>query len=402
MSAFLYAIFISVTPFIVIISIIVTIHELGHFLTAKAFGVAIDRFSIGFGRALVSWRDRSGVEWRIGWLPLGGYVKFAGDENVASMPDRNNLAALRAIIVARDGPGAELRFLPFKPLWQRALVILAGPAANFVLAIAVFASFFVAFGEPATTPRVESVIAGGAAQAAGFQSGDLILAADGRAMPTFEDVQFYVQYRAGVPIDFTVRRASRTLDLTARPHAVQTPSEFGGSQAVGQLGLLARGASLRNVSIVRAIGLGVRHTWEVAATTAFVLGRIVTGHMAADQLHSVVGMVHASGAITQQALTAAHTHRVSWLFAETFFLSQMAAAMSVSIGLVNLLPIPTLDGGHLLFYAYEWVAKRPAAAKVQAAGFRAGLALLVGLMLFATWNDVERLRLFRFLGSLFS
>jgi regulator of sigma E protease len=399
MSAFLYSALISVVPFILVLSLIVTIHELGHFLTAKAFGVAIDRFSLGFGRALVSWRDRSGVEWRIGWLPLGGYVKFAGDENIASMPDRQSLETARQAIVAREGPGAERRYLPFKPLWQRALVIVAGPGANFVLAVVLFAGFFLAFGEPVTPPRVETVVPGSAGQAAGFVPGDLIVAADGRTLKTFEAVQFYVEYRAGVPIDFTVRRGDRILDLKATPRAVQQPSAFGGAQAVGQLGLLARGGELARISPPRAIALGVSHTWDVAATTVFAMERIVTGRVGADQLHSVVGLVHASGAITREAITQAHQAKVSWVVAEAYFFSQLAAVMSVSIGLLNLLPIPTLDGGHLIFYAYEWVAKRPAAAGVQAAGYRAGLALLLALMLFATWNDVERLRLFRFLGS---
>jgi regulator of sigma E protease len=402
MMGFLYSAFISVVPFVVMISLIVTIHEMGHFLTAKACGVAIDRFSLGFGPAILSWRDRAGVEWRLAWIPLGGYVKFAGDENAASMPDKTSLDEVRAAIVAREGPGAERRYLPFKPLWQRTLIILAGPLANFLLAIAIFAGFFIAFGEPVTTPRVETVLPAGAAQQAGFKPRDLILATDGRSVKTFEEVQFYVQYRPGVPIDFTVRRGDQIVHLIAKPQTEQEKSAFGGTQPVGRLGLLAREGGVEKVSLANAVGLGVSRTWQVAATTAYALGRIVTGQMGADQLHSIVGMVHASGAITQQAITAAHQAKVSWLFAETFFLSQLAAVMSVSIGLLNLLPVPTLDGGHLIFYAYEGVAKRPAAAKVQAAGYRAGLALLLGLMLFATWNDVERLRLFRFFGSLFS
>ncbi|MBV8684234.1 MAG: RIP metalloprotease [Caulobacteraceae bacterium] len=402
MTAFLYTIVSSTIPFVVMISLIVTIHELGHFLTAKAFGTAIDRFSMGFGKAIISWRDRAGVEWRVGWIPLGGYVKFAGDENAASMPDKTSLDEARASIVAREGPGAELKYLAFKPLWQRTLIILAGPAANFLLAIVIFAAFFLSFGAPVTTPRVQAVVQGEAGQQAGFHAGDLIVSADGRPMNTFEEVQFYVQYRPGVPIDFTVRRQGALIHLVARPKAIQEPSAFGGSQAVGRLGLEAAEGAIVHVGPVRAVSLAVQRTWDVAATTAYALGRIVTGHMRADQLHSIVGMVHASGTITKEAITAAHAAKVSWIVAEAFFMSQLAAVMSVSIGLLNLLPVPTLDGGHLIFYAYEWVAKRPAAAKVQAAGYRAGLALLLGLMLFATWNDVERLRLFRFIGSLFS
>jgi regulator of sigma E protease len=399
MTAVLYSAFISLVPFVVMISLIVTIHELGHFLTGKIFGVAIDRFSLGFGR-LFGWRDRSGVEWCLGWLPLGGYVKFAGDENAASL--QGDLEGLRASIQAREGVGAEMRYLAFKPIWQRCLIILAGPAANFVLAIAIFSAFFLTFGEQITVAKVASVVPGGAAQRAGFQQGDLILAADGHRLRSFEDVQFYVEYRPAQAIDFTVRRGAGLTHIEVAPDKAEEKSLFGGTQTVGRLGVGATDSALRKVTVFEALGEGVRHTWDVGAATAFALGRIVTGQMGFDQMHSVVGMVVASGAITQQAIATAHAAKVSWLFAEVFFLSQLAAIMSVSIGLLNLLPIPTLDGGHLVFYAYEWVAKRPAAAKVQAAGFRAGLALLLGLMVFATWNDIERLRLFRFLGSLFS
>jgi regulator of sigma E protease len=402
MMPILHTVLISVVPFGVVISLIVTIHELGHFLTAKACGVAIDRFSIGFGRALLSWRDRSGVEWRVGWIPLGGYVKFAGDENVASMPAEGDLEALRASIVARHGVGSERRYLVFKPLWQRALIVLAGPMANFILATVIFAAFFMSFGETVTPPVVRGVVPAGAAARAGFQPGDVITAVDGKPISNFEQVQFYVEYRGGMPIDVSLDRRGRFMNVVVRPDSDQQPSAFGGTQAVGRLGLIASGGVLRRVGPVAAIGVGVDRTYEVAATTLFYLGRIVTGQVRADQLHSIVGMVHASGAITQEALVAARQAKVSWLYAELFFLSQLAAVMSVSIGLLNLLPIPTLDGGHLLFYAYEGLARRPAAANVQAVGYRAGLALLLGLMLFATWNDVERLRLFRVFGGIFS
>jgi len=402
MTPILHTALISLLPFVVMISLIVTIHELGHFLTAKACGVAIDRFSLGFGAALVKWRDRSGVEWRIGWLPLGGYVKFAGDENAASVPDQNDLSAMRADIVSREGPGAERRYLAFKPLWQRTLIVLAGPAANFLLAVVIFAGFFMFFGQAITPPIIRAVIPAEAGAKAGLRTGDRIAAVDGKPVGSFEQLQFYVQYRAGVPIDISIKRQGQPMTFRVRPDIVHEPSAFGGDQMVGRLGLMATPAGMRRIDPVHAFGLGVSQTYKVAATTLFYLGRIVTGQVGADQLHSVVGMVHASGAITQQAMTVAHNSGVSWIYAEVFFLSQLAAVISVSIGLLNLFPIPTLDGGHLVFFAYEWLARRPAAAKVQAAGYRAGLALLVGLMLFATWNDVERLRLFRVFGTLFS
>jgi regulator of sigma E protease len=402
MTAFLQSALVHVAPFLLIISLIVTIHELGHFVTARAFGVAIDRFSIGFGRALVSWHDRSGVEWRIAWLPLGGYVKFSGDENVASVPDQTHLETLRQEIVAREGAGAERRYLPFKPLWQRSLIILAGPGANFLLAIVLFAACFVAFGRPVTSNRVSEVVPAAAAARAGFQVGDVIVAADAKAIHTFEDLQFYVQYRGGVPIDFTVLRNGQPLHLLARPDTRQEASAFGGQQATGFMGLAARGGGQAKVAPLQALFLGVQQTWDVSATTLFYLGRIITGKVGADQLHSFVGIAAASGSITQQAVDQAKVAGVSWVTSVLYVLAQLAALMSVSIGILNILPIPVLDGGHLLSYAYEAVARRPPAAAIQMVGYRAGLALLVGLMLFATWNDLGRQQVFHFFGSLFS
>ncbi len=391
-----------VVPFLLVITLLVVVHELGHFLTARAFGVAVDRFSIGFGRAIASWHDRSGVEWRIGWLPLGGYVRFAGDQNAASVPDQTDLTAMRAVIVANEGVGSELKYLPFKPLWQRALVVLAGPMANFVLATVLFSIFLGFFGEPVTSPRIAEVVPGSAAAQAGFQPGDVVLSGGGRTFDSFQDMQAFVQYRAGVPIDFTVLRGDTQLHLTATPATASEASPFGGAQTVGRLGLGARGGLIKRYGPIEAVARGAEKTWEVAATTIFYLGRIVSGQVGADQLHSVVGIAHASGSITQQAVASAHEAGVSWVVGVAYFLIQLAALMSVSVGLLNLLPVPTLDGGHLLFYAYELITKHPPRAGIQAAGFRAGLALLVGLMLFATWNDLQRLRVFQFVGSLFS
>ena len=402
MMAFLQSALVYVAPFLLVISLIVTIHELGHLLTAKAFGVAIDCFSIGFGPPIFSRRDRSGMEWRLAWIPLGGYVRFAGDENVASVPDHNDLGALRRTIVAREGVGAERKYLPFKPLWQRVLIVLAGPAANFILAIVLFAAFFLAFGEPVSTSRVSEVIPAGAAARAGFQPGDLVVQADAKPIRTFEDLQFYVQYRGGVPIDFTVERGGRMLHLVARPDTREVDSAFGGKQGMGVLGLAARGGRQAAVGPVRAVQLGVGKTWDVTTTTVFYLGRIVTGQVGADQMHSILGIGRATGSLTQQAVDQAKVAGVSWVITVAFVLIQLSALISVSMGILNLMPIPVLDGGHLLAFAYEAIARRPPAAAVQAAGYRAGLALLVGLMLFATWNDLGRQKVFQFFGSLFS
>jgi len=402
MLAFLQSALVHVAPFFLVISLIVTVHELGHFLTARAFDVAIERFAIGFGRSIATWRDRAGVEWRIGWLPLGGYVKFAGDENVASVPDQTDIETLRRQIVAREGAGAEKRYLVFKPLWQRALIILAGPGANFALAIVLFSAFFLAFGRPVTSNQVSQVVPASAAARAGFQPGDRVVQADGKPTPDFEDLQFYVQYRGGVPIDFTVLRGGARLHLRAAPDTRPVDSAFGGKQNIGVLGLAAMARGQTAVGPLEAVELGARKTWDVTFTTLFYLGRIVSGQVGADQLHSFVGIAMASGTITQQAVDQAKEAGVGWYVTVADVLIQMAALMSVSIGILNLLPIPVLDGGHLLSYAYEAVARRPPAPVVQMVGYRAGLALLVGLMLFATWNDLGRQQVFHFFGSLFS
>ncbi len=394
----------NVVPFLLVITLIVTVHEFGHFLVARAFGVAVDRFSIGFGPALLSWRDRSGIEWRIAWLPLGGYVRFAGDENAASVPDQNDLAQMRSAIIAREGAGAERKYLHFKPLWQRALIVAAGPAANFLLSILLFAILFVSFGVEVSTPGVQSVVPGSAAATAGFLPGDRVIRADQKPIKDFDDLHLYTQARAGTPIHFTVERAGREVQLTATPRSRQEASLFGGAQSVGSLGLQSYPIRLERVGPIGALGQATVRTWTIAVDTLDYLGLLVTGQVNANQLHSWLGIAHASGALTRQAISVSHDQRPGVIVATVAgALIELSALLSVSVGLLNLMPIPILDGGHLVFYAYEWVVRRPPRASIQAAGYRVGLALLVGLMLFATFNDLRQLRVIHFLlGGLFS
>jgi regulator of sigma E protease len=404
MQAFLANAALYVVPFLVIITFIVTIHELGHFLTARACGIAVDRFSVGFGRTMFALRDRWGVEWRIAWLPLGGYVRFSGDDNAASVPDEDDLESLRDRIVAKEGPAAVKRYFAFKPLWQRALVVAAGPAANFLLAILLFAFLAGAVGEDVVWGPLDKITPGSAAAHAGLQSGDQLVSADGHALNSFEDLFDYVVYRDGVPIDFAVKRAGRLMHVVVTPTR-KTVQQLGGmDQKGGQLGVTIKPVVDKFVRYdpVSAIGVGVDRTWRMAGTTVFAVSRIITGAISPDQLHGVIGTATMSGEITKKAI--AYTPHDPGLQALNVVSSLLGfcAMLSVSVGLVNLLPIPILDGGHLLFYAYEWVVRRPLSASIQAAGYRVGIALLLCLMLFANVNDLHLQKVFHFFGALFS
>lgn len=392
-------------PFLFVLTLVITIHELGHFWAARSFGVAIDRFAIGFGKPLVRWRDRQGTDWQVGWIPLGGYVRFAGDENASSVPDKEHLDELRAAIVARHGADAVDRYFHFKPLWQRAVVVAAGPIANFILATLLFAVLLSAVGEVTRRAVVTSVIPGSAAEAAGFAPQDVVVRADRTKINSFEDLNRYVAVRGGVEIDFLVERSGSELSLTATPRTVVADDGIGGMQEIGRLGIssevTADQITRTYYSPIEAIPQGAIRTWDVLNTTVYYLGRLVTGQVSADQLGGPIRIAQASGAIAQAGAEGAPDlgYRILGAFVA---LLGLAAVLSVSIGFMNLLPIPVLDGGHLMFYAYEAVARRPLDAAVQSAGYRVGLALLMGFMLFATWNDLQRLSVFKFLGGLFS
>lgn len=394
-----------VLPFVVVIGAVVTIHELGHFLAARALGTAVERFSIGFGRSIFHRTDKAGVEWRVGWLPIGGYVKFAGDDNAASVPDQEGLAELRRAIIAREGPQAIGRYFHFKPLWQRAIIVAAGPIANFLLAIVIFAAVLMTLGEPVAPARVDGVRAGSPAARAGLHAGDIVVRADGKRIDSFGDLQMIVLLHSGTPMEIVVRRAGREVRLTATPERGPVVDQLGHVQHLGTLGVeydrRPSDVQIRRYTPIEAVGAGVARTWERITTTVEYVGRLVTGRETAEQLSGPLGMAQLSGDIAKK--TAEVSPNLPTLLANwAITMLELVANISVGIGFLNLLPVPVLDGGHLMFYAVEAVARRPLAAKVQAAGYRVGLALVLGLMLFATWNDLQRLNVFKFFGALFS
>jgi regulator of sigma E protease len=401
----LQTILVYVVPFLFVIGVVVTVHELGHFLAAKALGTKIDRFAIGFGRAIAHWTDKSGVEWRIGWLPIGGYVRFAGDENAASIPDADDLATMRRDLI-EQGRGAEIdRYFHFKPLWQRAIIVGAGPFSNFVLSTLVFATLLFAFGVPTSSTRIDTVVAGSRAEQAGFHTGDVILKVNGKAVDGFDDITSKVILSSETAMTFVVRRNSQEVVLSATPERGPIVDRLGKTHMMGKLGLghehRPGDVLVRHYNLPDALAGGAERTVSTISTTLTYVGRLFSGRESADQLAGPLGMAQMSGDLTKQAKSAS-ADTGAFVANTLLMMFEFIGIISVSIGFMNLLPVPVLDGGHLMFYAYEAVTRRPLAAKVQAAGYRVGLALVLGLMLFATWNDLQRLRVFNLFGGLFS
>lgn len=402
MTGFLGQAVLYIVPFLLVLTFIVTIHELGHFLVARAFGVKIDRFSIGFGKTIAARTDKHGTEWRIAWLPLGGYVKFSGDLDASSVPDQAGLAELKQRVVAENGPGAERDYFHFKPIWQRALIVAAGPAANFLLSLVLLTALFMALGELISPPRVGQVVPGSPAAAAGFLPGDMIRAVNGRPVDEAADVTETVILSAGDSLRFSVDRGGERLTLVATPVRQMEDHPIAGRVRIARIGLnlqpLQSDYRFRRLNPLEAAGKGAERIGATIKGTATYVGRILTGRESGDLLNGPLGIAKAAGGITQQSAAASADPGLSALNV-LINLIQFAALVSIGIGIVNLLPIPVLDGGHLLFYAYEAVARRPVPARVQEVSYRVGLALLVGLMLFATWNDLQKLSLFKFLGG---
>ncbi|TGY87412.1 RIP metalloprotease RseP [Marinicauda algicola] len=384
----------SLFAFLAVISIVVVIHELGHFQVGRWCGVHAEVFSVGFGPTLVSWHDGKGTQWRIAALPLGGYVRFRGDENAASAPDRKELARLRE---AHADPGTVFHF---KPVWQRVLIVAAGPVANFILAVVIFAALGMIRGEARIEPLVGEVTAGSPAESAGLESGDLILAIDGSPVSGFSDISRTVFMRAGQQIDIAVERDGERITIQATPERRVMDDYLGGERARGFLGIgVSRDAEITHerYSVLEAPAYGVQRTAEAVGMIFDYIARLVTGRASTEYLNGPIGIATTAGQIANIAVSDAaggtsETGPADRLVRLVLGLLSLSALLSVALGLMNLLPIPVLDGGHLVYYAYEAVAGHPPGPAVQTTGFRLGLALILGMMLVATWNDISYLR----------
>ena len=438
--------------FLFLITVVVFFHELGHFSVARLFGVRVETFSIGFGRGIVKWKDKHGTQWKIGWIPLGGFVKFFGDADGASTPDREGVARMSA----EDRAVA----FPFKPLWQRALIVAAGPVANFILAIVILSVIFMARGQTVIPAVVGKVAAHSAAEAAGIRSGDRIVSVDGSSIASYSELQQIVTLSAGQNLPIEIERGGHRLTVWATPKEISITDPFKNKMKVGDLGFLppalpvidtlvpkmpAGPAGLRpGDRIVSVGGHKIAGADDVAPIVGASLGKTLAvvvsrgGHLltfyakpvlsdekkvqlgfsfvvpcehlalgpiaavgaAFDEIGSIItttfrALTHGSGGASQISGVIGIAKLSGQVAAVSFVaLIQMVAILSVSIGLVNLFPIPLLDGGHLLYYACEGVLGRPLGERAQDVGFRLGLAVVLGIFLLATWNDLVRLNLF--------
>jgi regulator of sigma E protease len=408
MISVLVSLLVVLAAFLFVFSIVVIIHELGHYWVARWCGVRIEAFSIGFGKQIFGWKDRHGTLWRVAALPLGGYVRFWGDVNAASAPDRNALAQMKESMEAEHGVSETARCFHFKPVWQRMAVTAAGPFANFLLAIVLFAGLLLVFGQREIPARISGVVEGSAAAEAGMEPGDLVVSADRKDIRYFSDLSRIVMLRRGDTIPVAVERDGERLSLEVTLKTRFITDDFGQQVPIGGLGVEAR-PGIEDIIDVRhtpfsAIGEGAVRTWRVVETTGHYIARLVSGRENADQLGSVLRIGAMSGKVAERAYNAGGEEAPLYLRLANVIvqLLQLTAFLSVSLGLINLLPIPMLDGGHLVFYAYEAVVGRPIAAAVQEWGLRIGLALILSFMVFATLNDLRYLRVFEAIGNLFS
>ena len=359
----------SAIAFVVVLGVLVFVHEFGHYLAARWRGVHVEAFSIGFGRPLARWTDRVGTEWRLCWLPLGGYVKMHGQE-------RPEDASAEARASWQEG-----RTFHGKSVGSRAIVVAAGPVANFLLAMVLFALLFATAGRPVTLPQVGEVVADSAAAKGGMLTGDLVQSIDGAPIRRFEDIQRIVVAHPGDTLHLHVKRGDGTVDLTIVPES----HDAGGGRKIGLLGIRGGATIYERLSLPQAVVAGVAQTWDVTAQTFSGVMQMLSGARGTEDLGGPLRIAQLSGQVAELGAAS---------------LVSFIAVLSINLGLINLFPIPVLDGGHLLFYFAEAVRGRPLPTRALEYGFRAGFAVLGALFVFATWNDLSHLGLFRWVAGL--
>ena len=369
-----------VLPFLVVLTVLVFVHEMGHYLAARACGIRVEVFSVGFGREIVGWTDRKGTRWKLSMIPFGGYVKMFGEMLTVRREDGEEDPAK-----AMSPADAAVAFNT-KSLGQRAFVVAAGPAANFLLAVVILAGMFMSVGQPFTPPDVGTVIPGKAAERAGFKAGDLIVEIDGTSIERFEQIVRTVRLFPGVPLEFTVRRDGREIKLTAVPDVIDQEGRFG-HQRYGQLGISRTGLDRELIrhGPLTAVWRAVEETYVLTGSIFSAIGQIINGTRTTKEIGGPIRIAQMSGDVWQAGVIS---------------VLMFATVLSINLGLINLFPVPMLDGGHLLFYGIEALRGRPLGERAQEYGMRVGVAMVLALMVFATWNDLVQLRVVDFFVKL--
>jgi regulator of sigma E protease len=366
----------TILSFLLVIGPLIFIHELGHYFAGRWFGVKAETFSIGFGREIAGWTDRRGTRWKVGWLPLGGYVRFAGDMSPASEPTDEWL---------KLPPEERAQTFQAKKLWQRFIIVAAGPLTNFLFAILVYIALFASYGEPRTPATIAAVSEGSAAARAGFEPGDHIVAINGQEITRFEDVAAFIRIRPEQRLSFTIERDGETLRMPATPDAQIVRDNFGNEAKMGLLGIAPSGRVIVPLEPHELVGAAVGQTVDTVQMMVVTLGQVVTGARSVKEMGGPLKIAQYSG---QQA-------SLGWLDFIWFM-----TIISINLGFINLLPIPLLDGGHLLFYTIEGVRRKPVRPEAQEWAFRTGLAVLLAFMIFVTLNDLASFGVWTKLGGL--
>ena len=387
MLSFIFLAFVFVASFIVVLSFLVFFHELGHYSVGRFFGVAVERFSIGFGKPIAKWKAKSGTEWTIGRYPLGGYVKFLGDAGAASNPDTERLEEIKTELTEKGHEDQITDVFHFKPVWQRALIVLAGPIANFILAIVIFSLIAMTYGVRKTESVVSGFSESSAAQAAGIEIGDKFLSLNGHDVSTSDKLMPYVSVRSGVEMTATIERDSEIIELSMAPARTVREDFIGCKSEMGMLGIVLETGKVNKYGPLASVGEGWSQFSNIITSTATYIGRIFTGKENGKAFGGPLRIATVTGKSTVN-IVKTDFGLSEKLRAVFLTLLSLAGAISVGLGVANLMPIPALDGGHLLYYGYEAVAGKPLSEQKQEYGFRIGLAIILTLFIYFTINDV--------------
>jgi len=379
-----------VIPFLVVLTVLVFVHEMGHYLAARKCGIRVEVFSVGFGRELFGWTDKAGTRWKLSAIPFGGYVKMFGEMQThrdapadSENADPSAAAGPGGSGIATGAPDA----FDSKSLRKRAFVVFAGPLANFLFAITILSGMFMTIGQPFTPADIGTVIPNSAAERAGFQPGDLITGIGGTRVERFEQVIRTVQLRPGETLVFQVQRGDREISLTAVTDVLDQKDRFGNQQRIGRLGISRAGTDMKLIQHdpFTAVWRATHETYVLTGNIFSALGQIIRGTRSTSELGGPIRIAEMSGNVWQAGLIS---------------VLMFATVLSINLGLINLFPVPMLDGGHLLFYAIEALRGRPLGLRAQEYGLRIGITMVLALMVFATWNDLVQLRVVDFFVNL--